>query len=563
MGKAHYKISGPLFSTPPDSEAYVEREADKVALRLVSQMEYITLIEPRQQGKTSLIYHLKGQLSPHGYTFVYFDLTTANKGSTEASWYRSICMRLLNMLRTNASMLVLEKECEIAFNGDTWFDFLSNLAKKAMDLNTELVVVFDEVGAAPARWSSDFFSTIRSVYIQRESLMHFRHLTLIVSGAFNPRLLIRDAHVSNFNISQRVGLADFTLDQVTQFTARLNNSDRKSRSIARRIHELTGGHPYMTQYMCYHLSRMESSLSSKDLDNIVEEFRRDDQNNLPYIMESLKDMPKDRKQYLTHILKNEGQSVFSPAEHPIQAELSLIGLIKSDRTGRCIIRNQLYRDALNRSTLLSELAYKDKLRKLHSTPRTGARARAALDNKEGKTMSQQTDKRKVFVVHGRNGKARDALFAFLRALGLLPLEWSQAIDATGKASPYVGEVLDAALDTAQAIVVLLTPDDEARLREPFRQPHDPSYEIELTPQARPNVLFEAGMALGRSPNRTVIVELGETRPFSDVVGRHVIRMVDSPERRQELAQRLMLAGCEVDRNGTDWYSAGDFKNALL
>jgi hypothetical protein len=36
---------------------------------------------------------------------------------------------------------------------------------------------------------------------------------------------------------------------------------------------------------------------------------------------------------------------------------------------------------------------------------------------------------------------------------------------TGKGSPYIGEVLDAAFSNAQAVVVVLTGDDFARLRD--------------------------------------------------------------------------------------------------
>ena len=72
-----------------------------------------------------------------------------------------------------------------------------------------------------------------------------------------------------------------------------------------------------------------------------------------------------------------------------------------------------------------------------------------------------------FVVHGRNEAARKAMFEFLIALDLHPLEWSESVTDTGKASPYIGEILDAAFSRAHAIVVLFTPDDEARLREPF------------------------------------------------------------------------------------------------
>lgn len=163
--------------------------------------------------------------------------------------------------------------------------------------------------------------------------------------------------------------------------------------------------------------------------------------------------------------------------------------------------------------------------------------------------------RDVFVIHGRNEPARAALFTFLRSIGLKPIEWSQAIAMTGTASPYIGEVLDAAFSAAQAIVVLETPDDIAYLHPSLTYPDDP--ECEAQPQPRPNVLFEAGMAMGRDPRRTVIVELGKIRVFSDIHGRHVVRLDNSVTKRQDLAARLESAGCAVDLSGRDWHNAGD------
>lgn len=168
------------------------------------------------------------------------------------------------------------------------------------------------------------------------------------------------------------------------------------------------------------------------------------------------------------------------------------------------------------------------------------------------------DPKTVFVVHGRNLEARDALFSFLGAIGLRPLEWSEAIVRTGKSSPYIGDILETAFSEARAIVVLMTPDDEARLRPIFHGENEPPYETDFTPQARPNVLFEAGMAMGYSGEGTILVELGELRPFSDIAGRHVIKLNNSTERRQDLAQRLMLAGCEINLEGTAWHTAGNF-----
>ncbi len=167
----------------------------------------------------------------------------------------------------------------------------------------------------------------------------------------------------------------------------------------------------------------------------------------------------------------------------------------------------------------------------------------------------------VFVVHGRNEAIRRAFFGFLRAIGLQPIEWRKAIELTSKPSPYVGEILDAAFQEAVAVVVLLTPDDEAKLKDEFIKPHEPKFEKTLTGQARPNVLFEAGMAMGRNPGSVVLVQVGEIRPFSDVAGRHVVRLSNRAESRQELITKLANAGCNVEASGSDWLKEGDFRVA--
>ncbi|MCH1868000.1 TIR domain-containing protein [Nocardioides sp. CFH 31398] len=161
----------------------------------------------------------------------------------------------------------------------------------------------------------------------------------------------------------------------------------------------------------------------------------------------------------------------------------------------------------------------------------------------------------MFVIHGRNEPARRGLFAFLRSIGLDPIEWSEAIAMTGKGSPYIGDVLNVAFSAAQAVVVLQTPDDVAHLHESLTYPGDP----ETTPQMqpRPNVLFEAGMALARNEDRTIIVELGQVKSFSDIHGRHVVRLDNSVPKRQELGNRLKTAGCAVRLDGTDWHEDGD------
>jgi hypothetical protein len=172
------------------------------------------------------------------------------------------------------------------------------------------------------------------------------------------------------------------------------------------------------------------------------------------------------------------------------------------------------------------------------------------------------DKKSVFVIHGRNHAARVAMFEFLRSIELHPLEWSRIVAATGQASPYIGDVLERGFSMAQAAVALLTPDDVARLAKPLQGDNETPHETTLTGQPRQNVLFEAGMAMGKFPDRTVIVELGRLRPMSDTLGRHVVRLTNAFDTRQDLANRLQTAGCDVSLVGTDWHTSGDFDRCL-
>lgn len=168
----------------------------------------------------------------------------------------------------------------------------------------------------------------------------------------------------------------------------------------------------------------------------------------------------------------------------------------------------------------------------------------------------------VFVVSGRDYAASGAVGSFLRALGLQVIEWEHAVAKTGLPNPYVGDVVVAGLQMAAAAVVLLTPDDLVKLREDLVSDDDDAEEREVRGQARPNVYYEAGIADAIGRERTVIVEVGAVKSFSDAAGRHVVRYDGSPARRQALAERLRLAGLNVNTGGQEWLSAGDVEPAL-
>lgn len=78
MSDNPYRTGGSL---PANSPVYIQREADRKAALHLRRMDYISLIEPRQHGKTSLINQLIGQFSSYGYIFAFRDMSAA-KAST-------------------------------------------------------------------------------------------------------------------------------------------------------------------------------------------------------------------------------------------------------------------------------------------------------------------------------------------------------------------------------------------------------------------------------------------------------------------------------------------------
>lgn len=162
------------------------------------------------------------------------------------------------------------------------------------------------------------------------------------------------------------------------------------------------------------------------------------------------------------------------------------------------------------------------------------------------------DPRLVGVVYGRDAEASRSLFAFLRALDLHPLEFETLVSQAGTGTPYIGSVVEQLFRAAHCVVVLFTPDDLAYLREDLRNSNDPDSESVATGQPRPNVLFEAGMAFGLHPDRTILVEVGKIRPISDLAGRHVVRLDGSASSLGRLMRRLDDAGARVVTTGSDW-----------
>lgn len=172
-------------------------------------------------------------------------------------------------------------------------------------------------------------------------------------------------------------------------------------------------------------------------------------------------------------------------------------------------------------------------------------------------VSGPGDRTSVFLVHGRDRRAANAMRNLLRSMGLRIVEWSHARNSasrkTGNATPYVGEIVVAGIRMADAIVILSTPDDLVLLRPDLAdRENDRSEELSQQLQARPNVLYEAGIADALALSRTVHVEVGKVKSPTDLGGRNAVRFDGGPAAVHALASRLREVGLDVDLSGEDW-----------
>jgi hypothetical protein len=141
---------------------------------------------------------------------------------------------------------------------------------------------------------------------------------------------------------------------------------------------------------------------------------------------------------------------------------------------------------------------------------------------------------KVFVVHGRDESAIDAVQNVLHKLSLDPI----ILRELAGIGLTIIERLERHSDVPFA-VVLLTPDDEGRLR---------GDETALEPRARQNVVMELGYFIGKLGRRRVCVLYDRSvEPPSDTAGMLYVPYDSAGAWKHELRKELRAAGLGKDK----------------
>jgi len=339
-----FVTGGPL--KPQDSRVYIERDADRESAQHLQKMNYIALIEPHQQGKTSLIGHLM-RVFPHarGYCWVYVDLSLPELRQP-VKWYSILESKVLKQIQQSCPGIF-----DPPTNSLTWSEFLEALSKGAAARNTNLVIALDEVAAIPSECAPDFFSTIRAIYNYRLNLSYYDHLSFIISCAYDPALLVVDSPISNaMNLFQRVKLDDFTLTQVEKLVEYIPNlAVEDEKVVADRIHYWVDGHPFLTQCLCASFLKDRLAPTPESVDSAVERLLQGDVQHWPSIERKLK-KHSDLWQELNRITLGN-KIAFQPSQSAKIRALELMGLVKADSRNYCKVRNHLYERLLSSGSL--------------------------------------------------------------------------------------------------------------------------------------------------------------------------------------------------------------------
>ncbi len=313
----------------PDSAAYCDRIEDEKLPEHLAAGDFVTVIGPRQMGKTSLLYRVRHKLAPQGYAIAYVDLSAAREEPLP-SWYRYIATTIHEQIGGPSEMPA------------THLEFLNYLRALGGALG-RVVLMLDEVGSVPEEFTDAFFGNVRYVFSNRQVKPEFARMSFVLCGTFSPRDLIKNQANSPFNVSKTLRMTDLTRDGVRKLVTLLERLGiATAEDVPDEIYRWTEGQPYLTQRLCSVLAGWRIPVGGPEVVARAVREIMSDCNNLDHVVHRLESEPELRP-WLDRVLVGE-KIKFNRMTNPRLARLELIGLIKADKDGNCRIRNAMYKE---------------------------------------------------------------------------------------------------------------------------------------------------------------------------------------------------------------------------
>ena len=145
------------------------------------------------------------------------------------------------------------------------------------------------------------------------------------------------------------------------------------------------------------------------------------------------------------------------------------------------------------------------------------------------------DKSKVFIVHGHDNAAKEAVARFIEKIGLDAI----ILHEQASSGNTIIEKIEANSNVGFGIV-LYTPCDLGASQEK---------KDELKPRARQNVVFEHGYLIGKIGRKNVCALLkGDIETPNDISGVVYIKMEGEKEWKYKVADEMKACGYDIDLN---------------
>jgi len=525
-----FKARGPL-DLERDRAITVEREELGEIVRLATQTtvsNYVAVLSSRQTGKTTLLYHARADLVGAGFAVVLIDLSVL-RNQDEAACYGFVSTQIRNALRSRGEKGWPDDRPTV--KGPV--DFLNFLRESAERASTpRIVVMLDEVGALLPEVSDSFFNTIRSVFNSAKGTEPiFRKYLFLFCGAVDLYYLTFGMN-SPLNICEKVYLSDFSREGVHRLASNFERTGSKiGDDFADRIYEQARGHPYLTQRICVILERQSLPvLTRANVDDAVELMLQGD-DNLSHIIRQL-ERELEAKRLLREIIQ-QGRQVRFSRNNPLISQLEMIGVIREGIY--CQVRNPIYEQVLEpylRLTTEPEPERRGVVGTIRHWFRPTALGESELPSLEGEppeatseefTLEEEMrcfktgspvcpknpvlDPNQVFIGMPFRPEFTDSykygIIPALEAVGLYPWRAEDAISN-----------IDVMCKVCEGI-------------------QSSRYSIINISDWNPNVLFELGLAYGRS-KVTVIVKDKRSEVPTDLAGMEYIEYASSDELREKL-----------------------------
>lgn len=249
-----FEIAGPVQH---DNKAYIRRLElsrtieEYVVQRLDEESKDVTIIGPRQVGKTSLLFWVKDFLErERGYAVAYLDMSRLNDDSlSEFEWIKFFCELLVDALEEN-----IKRNPPIPYpnHPSKLQTYLGDLAS-FVDRNA-ILIMLDEANTVPPKMLNVFYRNIRAVQntrkLDNKSLRHYR---FAFAGVFEPDELLDGDRNSPFNQSPPIWLHDFRYEETKYLFSLVqekHNVDIPEDAIY-HVYDWTGGQPFITQMFAH------------------------------------------------------------------------------------------------------------------------------------------------------------------------------------------------------------------------------------------------------------------------------------------------------------------------